>query len=90
MRYLNGECWPSCDYCTRQLPSLDDAALLRIGWAIDSDGEHYCPTCRGVYVPVTREHYRKWVEAGLIYYVGAVTLRSRRCDDHLGAVTEDA
>ena len=50
MRYLNNECYPSCDGCERQLPTLESSELLRLGWVIyggphNATNNHFCPMC---------------------------------------------
>lgn len=85
MRWIQGEAWPSCDFCERQLPTLDDASLERIGWAVLGD-QHICPShqARILYgEPV------KPVASGAIptVYCGSVIIGGP--DAHLGAVRDD-
>ncbi len=45
MRDIGHECWPSCDRCTRQVPTLDVNRRLTLGWTQPAPGVDFCATC---------------------------------------------
>ncbi len=45
MRDIGHECWPSCDRCERQLPTLDANHRLTLGWTQPVPGTDLCASC---------------------------------------------